>query len=98
MRFYGNFDATQHYKYDALNRLGIVAEGVNPAGPDTCPTTTGTWCREFGYERYGNRAVDGNYLGGLSLATPTATSVDSADQSSVWIGGVPTEPEGSVGR
>ncbi|HUG80137.1 MAG TPA: hypothetical protein VML01_00630 [Bryobacterales bacterium] len=71
-------NATQYYRYDALNRLGIVAEGVQPSGPDTCPTTAGTWCRDFSYDPYGNRAVTGSFNGGLSLATPTATSAYTA--------------------
>ncbi len=64
-------NATQYYRYDAINRPGIVAEGVQPSGPDTCPTTAGTWCRDFSYDIYGNRAVTGSFNGGLSLETPT---------------------------
>ena len=48
---------TQYYLYDSLNRLGIVAEGAAgpPANEDACGSVP--WCRDFGYDRYGNRAV-----------------------------------------
>jgi hypothetical protein len=67
-------NATQYYRYDALNRLGIVAEGVQPSGPDTCPTTAGTWCRDFSYDPHGNRAVTGLQVG---VGTPTSTAAYS---------------------
>jgi YD repeat-containing protein len=71
--------------------LSIVSEKTAPGGsaPNfSCPTSgTGVWCREYGYDRYGNRAVIDSYNGGLSAATPTTTGAYSSSTNrltSTW--------------
>jgi hypothetical protein len=87
----GGWSVQQHYRYDQLNRLSIVSEKTAPGGsaPNfSCPTSgTGVWCREYGYDRYGNRAVIDTYTGGLSAATPTTTGAYSSSTNrltSTW--------------
>ena len=47
----------QSYTYDPLNRLDIAAEHTATPGSILCPDAGAEWCRQFGYDRYGNRAV-----------------------------------------
>ena len=51
---------TQTYTYDALNRLGSITEG--------------SWSRNFGFDRYGNRWISGTTGHALHSSTPTAST------------------------
>jgi RHS repeat-associated protein len=58
----GQFQATQNYSYDSLNRLKTAAETVNSAQ---------TWKQTFAFDRYGNRKFDPaqtTTLGGCPVA------------------------------
>ena len=67
---------TQHYRYDPLNRLAIATEGTAPTADDNCPSAT--WCRDYGYDAVGNRAVVGTFGLTLPQATPTSLTAFSA--------------------
>ncbi len=51
---------TQTYTYDALNRLGSITEG--------------SWSRNFGFDRSGNRWISGTTGHTLHSSTPTAST------------------------
>ena len=51
-----SFSQTQYYEYDEVNRLKVASEGAAIPGSKTCPVTS-SWCREYGYEHFGNRWV-----------------------------------------
>ncbi len=48
----------QYYEYDEVNRLSIAAE--NAPLPANCTGFTGSWCREFDYDHFGNKATGSN--------------------------------------
>lgn len=52
----GVLTATQHYRYDGVNRLAIAAENAQPAADDGCPAGA-VWCRDYLYDAHGNRAI-----------------------------------------
>ncbi len=77
---------TQHYRYDGANRLGLAAEGgTAPTSADGCPTDA-VWCRDYGYDAYGNRAVTGTRGHTPATATPTATSAYSTTTNRITAG------------
>ena len=48
----------QYYDYDEVNRLSIAAE--NAPLPANCTGFAGSWCREFDYDHFGNKATGSN--------------------------------------
>ena len=60
----------QYYEYDEVNRLSIAAE--NAPLPANCTGFTGSWCREFDYDHFGNKATGSNRV--MHQAKPTQLS------------------------
>lgn len=64
----------QYCTYDGTNRLAMASENAAISG-STCPGGA-TWCRQYGYDHFGNRWISAS-LDTLHMATPTAQSAVS---------------------
>src|SRR5208283_5541827 len=67
---------SQTFAYDLVNRLVVAAEGASGAvtSSTVCTANTGTWCRNYGYDAWGNGWVPYNFGLTLSPFTPVAST------------------------
>ena len=89
-----SFSQTQYYEYDEVNRLKVASEGAAIPGSKTCPATS-SWCREYGYEHFGNRwvAYSNNTL---HMATPTSAADFDAATNRLAATGVSYDAAGNL--
>jgi YD repeat-containing protein len=72
-----------------VNRLAVAAEGASGGvtSGTVCTAGTGAWCRNYGYDAWGNGYVPQNFGLNLDPTTPSAsTNFDSNNRlnSSIW--------------
>jgi len=69
-------NTSQTFAYDLVNRLVVAAEGASGAvtSSTVCTANTGTWCRNYGYDAWGNGWVPYNFGLTLSPFTPVAST------------------------
>jgi RHS repeat-associated protein len=92
----GTVQATQEYRYDALNRLTLADERAGAAGfTPACQDGSGVWAEQYSYDTFGNRAVpcQSSNLSGL---TWEVTSVSSYNTSTNRITGWGYDAAGSI--
>ncbi len=78
------FNATQVYEYDAVNRLKTAVEGT-------------AWKQTFGYDRFGNRWIEGAPADTFGIASPgAATNAGAYVAGSNRLSGVPHDWAGNA--
>jgi YD repeat-containing protein len=90
-----SFSQTQYYGYDGVNRLKAASEGAAlTGGGTTCPTTQ-SWCREYGFDPFGNRWV-GFSNRTLHMATPTSAAAINGSTNRLTGTGITYDNDGNL--